>query len=189
MKVGAVATRRPFHGPDWDLPLVRQFAILLGVTLLAIAVLPSLALGAAEEFPVAPPPFSPDIFPCSSCHAGMEADTTKRELSMHTEIKLRHAPEVIQWCFACHDLKNRDKLHLIDGELIDFTDSYRLCGQCHGTNYRDWKAGIHGKRVGYFSGGKRTYFLCVNCHNPHDPKFKPLKPEPPPFRPEDKRNG
>ena len=147
------------------------------------------ALRASEEFPVAPPPLSPDIFPCSSCHAGMEPDATKRQLSMHTEIKLHHAPEVIQWCFACHDPKNRDKLHLIDGELVDFTDSYRLCGQCHGTQYRDWKAGVHGKRVGYFSGGRRTYFLCVNCHNPHDPKFKPLKPEPPPFRPGDKRNG
>ncbi len=80
--------------------------------------------------------------------------------------------------------RNRDKLKLADGEIIDFTESYRLCGQCHGNIYRDWKAGIHGKRVGSFKGGKRTYFLCVNCHNPHDPKFKPLKPEPPPIRPE-----
>jgi formate-dependent nitrite reductase cytochrome c552 subunit len=169
----------------------RRLAVLGAITLLvfAVAMLPSGALGASEEFPVAPPPFTPDIFPCSSCHAGMEPDMTKRELSMHTEIKLRHAPEVITWCFSCHDPKNRDKLHLVNGDLIDFTESYRLCGQCHGTNYRDWKAGIHGKRVGYFSGGKRTYFLCVNCHNPHDPKFKPLKPEPPPFRPEDKENG
>ncbi len=119
----------------------------------------------------------------------MKPDMTKRQLSMHTEIDLRHAPGVIQWCFVCHDAKDRDKFHLVNGELIDFTESYRLCGQCHGTNYRDWKAGIHGKRIGYFAGGKRTYFLCVNCHNPHDPKFKPLKPEPPPFGPTDKQNG
>ena len=72
---------------------------------------------------------------------------------MHTDITLRHAPEAITWCLACHDAKNRDKLHLVNGDLIDFTESYRLCGQCHGTNYRDWKAGIHGKRIGYFSGG------------------------------------
>jgi hypothetical protein len=167
------------------LPVLRAIALLV----FAVVVLPAGALSASEEFPVGPPPLTPGIFPCSSCHAGMEPDMTKRELSMHTEIKLRHAPEVITWCFSCHDAKNRDKLHLVNGDLIDFTESYRLCGQCHGTNYRDWKAGIHGKRVGYFSGGKRTYFLCVNCHNPHDPKFKPLKPEPPPFRPEDKKNG
>ena len=30
--------------------------------------------------------------------------------------------------------------------------------------------------------GKRTYFLCAHCHDPHDPKFKPLKPEPPPYQ-------
>jgi formate-dependent nitrite reductase cytochrome c552 subunit len=44
--------------------------------------------------------------------------------------------------------------------------------------------------VGYFAGpGKRIYYLCANCHNPHDPKFKPLKPEPPPYRPQDKENA
>jgi len=26
-------------------------------------------------------------------------------------------------------------------------ESYRLCGQCHGTQYRDWRSGIHGKRT------------------------------------------
>ncbi len=141
------------------------------------------------EFPVRPPPFTPGIFPCSACHEGMEVNTQKRDLGEHTNIRLRHAPEALPWCFGCHEAKNRDKLHLVNGDLIDFTESYRLCGQCHGTNYRDWKAGIHGKRVGYFAGGRRTYFLCVNCHNPHDPKFKPLKPEPPPFKPMDKQNG
>ncbi|MGD0662354.1 MAG: hypothetical protein ABSD38_30225 [Syntrophorhabdales bacterium] len=142
-----------------------------------------------EEFLVPPPPLTPGIFPCSSCHEGMEPNAQRRDLTEHTNIKLRHAPEVITWCFSCHDAKNRDKLHLVNGDLIDFTESYRLCGQCHGTNYRDWKAGIHGKRIGYFAGGARSYFLCVNCHNPHDPKFKPLRPEPPPFRPLDKQNG
>ena len=141
-----------------------------------------------HEFPVAPPPLTPGIFPCSACHEGMEPDTTKRELTEHTNVKLHHAAEALPWCFACHDVKNRDKFHLATGELIDFTETYRLCGQCHGTNYRDWKAGVHGKRIGYFTKGQRTYFLCVNCHSPHDPKFKPLKPEPPPHRPLDKEN-
>ncbi len=176
------------------------FRVILGRLLLP-AVIPVLALLLAgpcaatpdkkggEEFLVPPPPFTPGIFPCSSCHEGMEPNAQKRELTEHTNIKLHHAPEVITWCFVCHDAKNRDKLHLVNGDLIDFTESYRLCGQCHGTNYRDWKAGVHGKRVGYFANGPRTYFLCVNCHNPHDPKFKPLKPEPPPFKPMDKQNG
>ena len=119
----------------------------------------------------------------------MPPNRTRRELTgFHTDIVLKH-DETHRWCLDCHDAQNRDFLHLASGERVPFDESYRLCGQCHGTNYRDWKAGIHGKRVGYFSGGKRTYFLCVSCHNPHDPKFKPIKPEPPPFGPKDKENG
>jgi cytochrome c553 len=134
-----------------------------------------------QEYPVGSPPFTEGIFPCSNCHAGLETNAKRRELKdEHTSIKLRHA-EQERWCLDCHNAANRDKLKLADGETIAFTESYRLCGQCHGNIYKDWKAGIHGKRVGYFKGGKRTYFLCVNCHNPHDPAFKPL---PPPVRPE-----
>ena len=117
----------------------------------------------------------------------MEVNAKRRELKEeHTNIKLHHA-ESMRWCLDCHDAGNRDKLKLASGDLIDFTESYILCGQCHGTNYRDWKAGIHGKRTGYFDG-KKMYYLCVHCHNPHDPKFKPLKPEPPPYRPKDPQN-
>jgi len=158
--------------------------ILLLLSLLAIGF--SLPASAAQhdDYPVSTPPFSEGIFPCSNCHAGLEANTKKRELKdEHTSIKLHHA-EQERWCLDCHNAGDRDKLKLADGENINFTESYRLCGQCHGNIYRDWKAGIHGKRIGYFKGGKRTYFLCVNCHNPHDPKFKPIKPEPPPIRPE-----
>jgi hypothetical protein len=141
--------------------------------------------GGREEYPVSPPPLTEGIYPCSNCHASMEVNRKKRELKdEHTQIKLHHA-ETMRWCLDCHDARNRDKLRLYNGELIDFTESHRLCGECHGPQYKDWKAGVHGKRTGYFSGsGKRTYHLCANCHDPHDPKFKPLKPEPPPFHPE-----
>ena len=144
---------------------------------------------AAEEFPVSPPPLPEGIYPCGNCHAGMEVNRKKRPLKEeHTDIKLRHA-ETIRWCFDCHDARDRDKLRLYDGDLVGFNESYRLCGECHGPIYRDWKAGIHGKRIGHFSGGKRIYFLCANCHNPHDPKFKPIKPEPPPLPPLSGRPG
>jgi hypothetical protein len=98
----------------------------------------------------------------------------------HSEIVLHHADG--RWCTDCHNPTNRDKLRLISGELIDFSASYRLCGQCHGDKYRDWKVGVHGKRTGNWNGDKQ-YLLCVHCHNPHDPKFKQLKPLPPPVRP------
>ncbi|MCX8118468.1 MAG: hypothetical protein N3G78_11110 [Desulfobacterota bacterium] len=152
--------------------------------------LPSLAPGAGQEFPVPPPPFTGGIFPCSHCHASMEVNRKKRVLKdEHTQIRMEHA-ETMRWCLDCHDAKNRDKLRLYNGELIDFTESHRLCGECHGNLYRDWRAGIHGKRTGYFMGpGKRTYLLCAHCHDPHVPKFKKMVPEPPPFKPTDRRNA
>jgi len=158
--------------------------MLLCISLLSIGFGLPAAAAQHQEYPVTAPPFSEGIFPCSNCHAGLGPNTKKRTLKEeHTSITLRHA-EKERWCLDCHHTRNRDKLRLADGETIPFTESYRLCGQCHGNIYRDWRAGIHGKRVGFFRGGKRTYFLCVHCHDPHDPKFKPLKPEPPPTRPE-----
>jgi len=135
-----------------------------------------------KTFAVPRPPFTEGIFPCSQCHTYMKPNPQRRSLTeYHTEIVLHHA-EGQRWCTDCHNLLNRDKLRLVSGELIDFTESYRLCGQCHGDKFRDWKVGIHGKRTGNWNGDKQ-YLLCVHCHNPHDPKFKALKPLPPPVRP------
>jgi len=130
------------------------------------------------------PPFSEGIFPCTSCHEG-PGDPTRRELGMHEEIQqmFDHDSEH-RWCLDCHDNNDRDVLRLASGAHVPFTESYRLCGQCHGDKYRDWRAGIHGKRIGDWNG-PRTYLLCVNCHNPRSPAFKPLKPEPRPLRPDE----
>lgn len=137
-----------------------------------------------DLFPVPAPPFrDPDIFPCLNCHADLEPDPERRELVMfHDEIVLRHDEEH-RWCLDCHDRDNRDHLRLASGELVEFTESYRLCGQCHGTQYRDWRAGIHGLRTGYWDGPKR-YLLCVHCHDPHTPRYEPMEPLPPPIRPQ-----
>ncbi|MBE0596934.1 MAG: hypothetical protein IH614_06685, partial [Desulfuromonadales bacterium] len=129
-----------------------------------------------------PPPFSEGIFPCSDCHGEMKPNLQRRELQdEHTDIILHHA-EGQRWCLDCHNPDDRDTLRLVSGEVISFAESYRLCGQCHGDKYRDWRQGIHGKRTGYWNGDKE-YLLCAHCHNPHDPRFKPLKPLPPPQRP------
>ena len=134
---------------------------------------------------VAGPPFSRNIFPCMDCHGekDLPPNPLRREMvDKHQKIELVNHDEEHRWCLDCHDLNNRDFLHLAGGELVPFTESYRLCGQCHGPQYKDWKVGIHGKRTGYWNGAKR-YLLCVNCHNPHNPRFAPLKPLPPPVRP------
>jgi hypothetical protein len=138
---------------------------------------------AHPQFAVPTPPFTPGIFPCSDCHKEMKPNPNRRELKdEHTNIVLNHA-QGERWCLDCHDTYDRDKLHLVNGQRIRFEESYRLCGQCHGDKYRDWKVGVHGKRTGMWNGEKQ-YLLCVNCHNPHDPRFKPLVPMPPPVRPE-----
>jgi hypothetical protein len=152
------------------------------------------------------PPFSEGIFPCSGCHDGKEkVNTSRRDLGFHDEQQSVFAHDAEhRWCLDCHDARSRDMLHLTSGELVPFAESYRLCGQCHGDKLRDWRAGVHGKRIGNWDGPK-TYFLCVNCHNPHTPLFKgvkeqvvngatlvmptleKIKPEPRPRRPEEMR--
>ena len=123
----------------------------------------------AGTFRVPPAPFSMEgIFPCSECHADMEVNRERREMDMfHEEIVLDHGPDE-RWCFDCHNGDDRDHLRLVNGELVGFEESYRLCGQCHGTIYRDWRVGIHGRRRGYWNGAK-SYLLCAHCHNPHAP--------------------
>lgn len=134
-----------------------------------------------KRYLVPSPPFTPGIFPCSQCHKDMPVNRKIRKLDMmHQEIILKHMPG--GWCFDCHNPDDRDKLRLANGTLVPFEESYNLCGQCHGTILREWKAGLHGKRTGYWNGEKQ-YLLCVHCHWPHEPAFKPLTPMPPPVRP------
>jgi hypothetical protein len=141
----------------------------------------------AGEYPVPPPPFSKGIFPCTECHnKDLPVNKTRRKLeAAHDEIQLHH-DEQHRWCLDCHDADNRDMLRSASGELIKFAESYKLCGQCHGDKYRDWKVGVHGKRSGEWNG-RKTYLLCVNCHDPHSPKYKSITPMPPPVRPENIR--
>ncbi|MCL5124369.1 MAG: hypothetical protein M1511_07720 [Deltaproteobacteria bacterium] len=139
-----------------------------------------------QEFPVPLKPLSKTITPCRACH-GPEKDfptnfKRREDLLVHTNIKLNHGG-VRLWCLDCHNPENRNYLlPLSDGKPIDFEHSYLLCGKCHGTKYRDWRYGIHGKRTGFWNGTK-NYYLCVSCHDPHSPRFKPLAPKPPPKKP------
>ena len=124
-----------------------------------------------------------DYFPCTDCHGEMEVNRERRELEeMHDDIHLDHGP-ADRWCFDCHNPDDRDSLRLANGTLIGFDESYRLCGQCHGTIFRDWREGIHGRREGFWNGAK-SYLLCAHCHNPHAPRFQPIEPLPPPVRPQ-----
>ena len=127
--------------------------------------------------------FYSDYFPCSDCHSELAPNPERRELvEMHDDIVFDHDSEN-RWCLACHYIDDRDSLVLAGGKRLGFDESYKLCGQCHGPKYRDWRLGIHGKRTGDWNGQKQ-YFLCANCHDPHAPGIKAIEPMPPPRRPE-----
>jgi hypothetical protein len=136
-----------------------------------------------ETYRVRQPLAYEDYYPCTDCHADMEVNRERRQLEeMHDDIQLHHGSKD-RWCFDCHNPDDRDSLRLANGTLISFEESYRLCGQCHGTIFRDWREGIHGRREGFWNGAK-SYQLCAHCHNPHAPRFAPIEPLPPPVRPQ-----
>ncbi len=138
------------------------------------------------EFPVPLKPLPKTITPCRACH-GPEKDfpvnfQRREALLVHRNVRLNHGG-VRVWCLDCHHPDDRNRLlPLSDGKPIEFEKSYLLCGKCHGTKFRDWRHGIHGKRTGKWDGAK-TYYLCVHCHDPHSPRFKPIEPMPRPKKP------
>lgn len=120
------------------------------------------------------------LYPCSGRHREMKANPLKRELSFHNDIFLSHNR---LWCLDCHNASNRDRLNMPGGRTVSFNEIPSLCGICHGSIYSHWSQGVHGKRTGNWDGQKH-YLICTDCHNPHSPRFKPIRPEPPPLRPE-----
>lgn len=85
-------------------------------------------------------------------------------------------------CFNCHNESNLTTLQPRDGRELKLADSTELCGSCHGPTYRDWDSGAHGRTNGYWNTklGPAVKKDCVNCHNPHSPKFPGRAPLPGP---------
>ena len=128
---------------------------------------------------------------CATCHNGTTVpfpkDKNPRLIGMHQDIvtnslQLMHGRGAM-WCLDCHSATNRNKLLDRRGNEITFSQPQRLCGSCHGEKYIDWREGIHGKRIGEWkTGGKKRWWVCTECHNPHTVqtiRFKPINPEPP----------
>lgn len=138
---------------------------------------------------------------CETCHNGKivpyPKDKKPRLIGMHQDIvtnslKLMHGRGAM-WCLDCHSAKHRNKLIDREGNEFSFNQPQKLCGSCHGENYIDWRAGIHGKRIGSWkTGGKKRWWVCTECHNPHTvqiERFNPLVPEPPPALPRGMKNA
>lgn len=112
-------------------------------------------------------------YECSNCHT-KNLDELKLSNSAvkkaHWDIELKHAASSTMECTTCHTANDMNKLHSLSGDAIDIDHSYKVCAQCHSTQYNDWKLGAHGKRLGGWAP-PRVSNTCVNCHNPHKPGF------------------
>ncbi len=121
------------------------------------------------------------VHPCNECHKLFDSPPVERRtLTQHTGILFSHGMN--NRCFNCHDRKNRERLVMHDGSLLGFDEVPRLCSQCHGTVYRDWQEGTHGKTMGSWdeTSGKQHRLNCNDCHDPHAPAYKPIEPLPGP---------
>jgi len=113
-------------------------------------------------------------FPCSNCHdqplAKMKTQVAPNLQKAHWDIQLAHASQSTMNCTTCHAEDDMNQLTTLTGEILLLDESFKLCGQCHSTQLKDWQGGAHGKSI---NGWKppRAAKTCVSCHNPHKPAF------------------
>lgn len=123
-----------------------------------------------------------DGAPCASCHQGGEAlqGDPKNKGVFHEKIELTHGRN--EHCFNCHHRSNPATFSNFDNTPIPFSKIQMLCAKCHGTIYRDWLVGVHGRRSGQWNqvNVRNKPTVCIACHNPHWPVFKPIESKPAP---------
>lgn len=118
---------------------------------------------------------------CNNCHRLFESSPLVDRMPMqHRSVLLDHGMN--DRCYNCHDVKNRERLVLIDGSTVSFSETPRLCAQCHGTVFRDWERGMHGKTLGSWLAeeGNQRRLGCAECHDPHAPAYEKISPLPGP---------
>ncbi len=117
---------------------------------------------------------------CMECHKLLKARWNyDRPMVEHKDIRLDHGNN--RFCLNCHHPTNRNAWVDYDGAEIAQANVVQLCAKCHGTTYRDWNAGVHGRQNGHWdeAKGDKTKLRCIQCHDPHSPKFQAMKPLPP----------
>jgi hypothetical protein len=129
-------------------------------------------------------------FDCYACHERGKPPPIRYDANHKIIIPKEH-PDIVMAhgrhdrnnnCYNCHNENNLERFQTRDGRELTFSESTGLCGSCHGPTYRDWEAGIHGRTSGYWARQLGEYRRrdCVECHNPHSPKFPGRKPAPGP---------
>lgn len=110
--------------------------------------------------------------PCGNCHSKkLEELNSPVGKKAHWDVELIHAKIETMDCYTCHDMNKPNVLKSLTGQNIDFDHSYKLCGQCHSTQFKDWQGGSHGKSLGGWVP-PRVSQTCTGCHNAHKPAFE-----------------
>lgn len=123
---------------------------------------------------------------CSTCHATRKPNPDNKLAAdldeFHGTIEVAHSTIS---CLSCHNPNDYDSLRLADGTRVEYANVMTLCAQCHGPEMRDFEHGTHGGMNGYWDlkRGPQTKNNCVDCHNPHSPKFPSMQPT---FKPKDR---
>lgn len=148
----------------------------------------------------------PVTLACSTCHATRPPNYDNRSTAdldlFHQGLQFSHGNgeqghqqhASTNSCLTCHNPSNYDTLRLANGQSVVFTEVMTLCSQCHGPQYRDWLHGAHGGMNGFWdlTKGGRMRNNCIQCHDPHTPKYQGAIPMPPPrdrfFHPETSGN-
>jgi len=135
-----------------------------------------------------------DVFDCYTCHDKDKKQELKYDKDNQLVVPEEHSDVVMGHgthgrnnnCYNCHNDENLTQLQPRDGRPLKFDQSTQLCGSCHGPTLRDWESGSHGRTSGHWDHkieDNKPNFVkkdCVNCHDPHKPKFPKRKPAPPP---------
>ncbi|MBF0296610.1 MAG: hypothetical protein HQL96_15600 [Magnetococcales bacterium] len=120
---------------------------------------------------------------CANCHAWRTPDPLPRSLNQpHGNLTLDHGQTAI-WCLECHLANQPEQLQAGSGPPVAMADAWRLCMRCHARQTRDWRFGVHGKRVRGWQG-ERIVLPCSGCHNAHRPAWPATPLAPPPNRPQ-----
>lgn len=111
---------------------------------------------------------------CSTCHSVREPNRENRTAAtldeFHQGLAFDHGTLA---CYSCHHPDQADSLRLAEGTAIEYADVMQLCSQCHSAQATAYAHGAHGGMNGHWdlSRGPQTKNNCVDCHDPHVPKF------------------
>jgi hypothetical protein len=123
----------------------------------------------------------PVTIACGTCHATRDPNPENRATAdldqFHQGLQIAHGTNT---CLSCHNPGDYDSLRRSDGRRVAFEDSIELCSQCHGPQRRDYDHGAHGGMNGHWdlSRGGRYRNTCIDCHDPHVPKYSGAIPMP-----------